>query len=79
MGNFKSQNLDILKELNFIHKQIDNITTKKRIVIRQLKLNKVTITSPTTPLNLKERFRIAVNEFRLKMDMNRKMMHGKIA
>ena len=76
--NLKSQNLDILKELNLIHQQIDNINIKKEVVVRQLKLNKIVVKSKT-PLNIKERFRIAVNEFRQKIDVDRKMIHGKIA
>ncbi len=74
-----AQDLDILKELRLIHHQIDNIDTKKEIKVRNLKLSKVNIINPTTPKNIKERFRIAVNEFRQKIDIERKIMHSKIA
>lgn len=77
MGSFKSQlqNLDTLKELCLIHQQIDNMNSNSTKVYQ---LNKI-VTKPKISLNVKERFRIAVNEFRQKIDMERKMMHGKIS
>lgn len=93
MGSFKSQlqNLDTLKELNLIHHQIDNMnsdnakvhhkiddTNSNTVKVKVHQLNKITV-KPKTPLNIKELFRVAVNEFRQKIDTDRKMMHGNIA
>ncbi len=78
MKSLKSQlkNLDILKELNLIHLQIDNMNVTHIVKVRRL--NKV-INTNYRPKNLKERFQIAVNEFRVKIDLERKMMENKIA
>lgn len=77
MRKFKSlsQNLDTLKELNLIHHQIDNMNISNSVKVHQLN----NVISHSRPKNLKERFQVAVNEFRLKIDLERKMMENKIA